>query len=97
MSPPYRNNMSQTPPGPTEKTTATEATAADRPRRAGLLQVAKTMFFGLFAIGMKGTIEKDGARVTPGQLVVGGIIGGILLVVLLATLARFVIHTAMGS
>jgi hypothetical protein len=55
------------------------------------------MFFGLFAIGMKGTIEKDGATVTAGQLVVGGIIGGILLVVLIATLARFVIRTAMTS
>lgn len=90
--------MSQTPPESAEKpAVANEPAVADKPRRAGLLQVARTMFFGLFAIGMKGTIEKDGARVTAGQLVVGGIIGGILLVVLIATLARFVIRTAMGS
>ena len=89
--------MSHTPPQSTEKPVVSEETAADKPRRAGPLQVAKTMFFGLFAIGMKGTIKKDGARVTAGQLVVGGIIGGILLVVLIATLARFVIRTAMGS
>lgn len=90
--------MSQTPHESTEKpAVASEPAVADKPRRAGLLQVARTMFFGLFAIGMKGTLEKDGAKVTPGQLVVGGIIGGILLVVLIATLARFVIRTAMGS
>lgn len=98
--------MSQTPPESPDKSelntaelnTAKIETVPDgKPRRAGPLQVARTMFFGLFAIGMKGTIEKDGARVTPGQLVVGGIIGGILLVVLIATLARFVIRMAMGS
>lgn len=90
--------MSHTPPESSEKSVAgSDSAAADKPRRAGLLQVAKTMFFGLFAIGMKGTIEKDGAKVTAGQLVAGGIIGGILLVVLIATLARFVIRTAMTS
>lgn len=87
--------MTQTPPDPSRDSAATPAERQSR--RAGPLQVAKTMFFGLFAIGMKGTIEKDGARVTAGQLVVGGIIGGILLVVLIATLARFVIRAAMGS
>jgi hypothetical protein len=86
--------MNQTPPDPSRDPAT--APAEQKLRRAGPLQVAKTMFFGLFAIGMKGTIEKDGAKVTPGQLVVGGILGGILLVVLIASLARFVIRMAMS-
>ena len=71
-------------------------TESTPPRRAGLLQVAKTMFFGLFAIGMKGTIEKDGVRVTPGQIVVGAVIGGIVLVLIIITVARIVLKFAMG-
>lgn len=65
-------------------------------RRAGSLQVAKTMFFGLFAIGMKGTWNKGGAAVTPGQIVIGAIIGGIVLVVVLITIVRVVLRLATG-
>jgi hypothetical protein len=68
--------------------------AKPAPRRAGPLQVAKTMFFGLFAIGMKGTWEKEGTKVTPAQVVIGALIGGVLLVTLLITLARVVIRLA---
>jgi hypothetical protein len=67
------------------------------PRRAGPLQVAKTMIFGLLAIGMKGTIEKDGAKVTPAQLVIGGLIGAAILVALIITLAHFVLKFAMSG
>ena len=63
-------------------------------KRAGLAQVAKTLFFGLFAIGMKGTLEKDGARVTPGQIVVGAFIGGAVLVVCIILLVRVVLKLA---
>ena len=65
-------------------------------RRAGPLQVAKTMFFGLFAIGMKGTWEKDGVKVTPGQIVVGAFIGGIVLVAVLIMTVRLVLRLALG-
>jgi len=59
-------------------------------RRAGLLQVAKTLFFGLLMIGKKATWEKggDGARMTPGQIVAGAVIGGVLLVAALLALVR---------
>jgi len=56
--------------------------------------VAKTLVFGLFAIGMKGTWEKDGVRVTPGQIVVGALIGGVLLVVAIISLVRLVLRMA---
>ena len=64
------------------------------PRKAGLFQVAKTMFFGLFAIGMKGTIEKNGAKVTPAQIVIGAFIGGVVLVILIITVVHFVLKLA---
>lgn len=77
---------------PSESASQSEA----KPRRAGPLQVAKTMFFGLFAIGMKGTLEKDGVKVTPGQIVVGAVIGGIVLVLTIVTISRVVLKLALG-
>ena len=67
-------------------------------RKAGLLQVAKTLFFGLLMIGKKATWEKggDGARMTPGQIVVGAVIGGILLVAALLALVRAALWLATG-
>jgi hypothetical protein len=65
-------------------------------RRAGLPQVAKTLLFGLFAIGMKGTWNKDGVKVTPGQIVVGAIVGGIVLVAALITLVNIALKLATG-
>ena len=66
--------------------------------KAGLLQVAKTLLFGLLMIGKKATWEKDGdgARMTPGQIVGGAIIGGILLVAALLALVRTVLWFATG-
>ena len=64
--------------------------------KAGLLQVAKTLFFGLLMIGSKATWEKggDGARMTPGQIVVGALVGGALLVAALIALVRLVLWLA---
>jgi hypothetical protein len=59
-------------------------------KRAGIRQVAATIFFALFAIGKKNTWQKDGATVTMTQIIVGAIIGfAILLAILigLVTLA----------
>ena len=65
-------------------------------RRAGPLQVAKTLIFGLFAIGMKGTWNRDGVKVTPAQIVVGAVMGGIVLVASLLLLVRLVLRLAVG-
>lgn len=67
-------------------------------RRAGPLTVARIMIAALFMIGRKGTWEKDGpgARLTPSQIIVGAVIGGIVLVILLVLLARTVIRLAAG-
>jgi hypothetical protein len=64
-------------------------------RRAGLMQVVATIFFSFVMIGKKGTWEKDGAQVTPGQIIVGGLIGAAVLVGSLLLLVRLVLKLAM--
>ncbi len=59
-------------------------------KKAGPLQVAATIFWALFAIGKKNTWSKDGATVTPAQIVVGAFIGLSILIALLVLLVRFV-------
>lgn len=68
-------------------------------RRAGLLQVAKTVFFGLLMVGKKETWEKDGdgARMTPGQIVGGAIVGGMVVVAALIAIVRVVLRQATGE
>jgi hypothetical protein len=61
--------------------------------KAGLLQVAKTMFFVLLMVGRKESWEKggDAARITPGQIVAGAVIGGIVVVAALVGLVKIVL------
>lgn len=70
-----------------------------RSKGAGLLAVAKILFFGLLMIGKKATWEENGigAQATFGQIVAGAIIGGIVLVGLLVLLARFAVGFAAGQ
>src|SRR4051812_10605533 len=69
-----------------------------RPRKAGLLQVAKTMFFGLLMIGKKETWEKggDGARMTSAQVVGGAVIASIVVIAVLLSIVRVAIGMAGG-
>jgi len=57
-------------------------------KKAGLLQVVSTIFWGLFMIGRKGTWEKDGAVVSMPQMVVGALVGGVVVVLILLALVR---------
>ena len=61
--------------------------------KASLLQVAKTMFFVLLMVGRKESWEKggDAARMTPGQIVAGAIIGGIVVIAALIGLVKIVL------
>jgi len=69
-----------------------------RPPRAGLLQVAKIILSGLFMVGRNKTWQNGGAgtKVTPVQIVVGALIGGIMLIGALLLLVRVVIGLATG-
>ena len=69
---------------------------ATEPRRAGPLQVAKTLFFAMIMVGSRKTWEGDGdgARMTPAQVVIGGIIAGLVIVVTLILLVRVILGFA---
>lgn len=55
-------------------------------KKASIRQVAATIFFGLFAVGKRGTWQKDGATVTMFQIVVGAIIGFFVVMAVLVAL-----------
>jgi len=60
-------------------------------KKAGLLQVAATIFWGLFMIGRKGTWEKEGAVVSLPQVIVGAFIGAGVVVLVLITIVKMVL------
>jgi len=62
--------------------------ASPQKKKAGLGQVAATIFFGLLMIGRKDTWHRDGATVSFAQVVVGAFVG---IAVVVALLASFVL------
>jgi len=74
---------------PTDRHDAPQSNAAAK--KAGLLQVASTMFWGLLMIGKKGTWEKDGATITLTQAIVGAAIAGVVVVLTLITIVALVL------
>jgi hypothetical protein len=62
------------------------------PKKAGWFQVARTIFWGLFMIGRKGTWEKDGAVVSLPQIIVGAFIGLVVVLAVLIGIVRMVLH-----
>ena len=61
-------------------------------KKARSVQVAATIFWGLFMIGRKGTWEKDGAIVTFPQLLVGAFIGVAVVVLVLISIVKMVLR-----
>ena len=43
-------------------------------------------------IGKKDTWEKDGVTVTPLQVVIGGVVAGVVIILALMTIVYFVVH-----
>ena len=73
--------------------------ANPEPRRpAGFFAVAKIMLSVLLMIGKKGTWEAGGAgaQLTPRQIVIGAVIGGLVVVASLILLVRIVIRAAVS-
>jgi len=58
-------------------------------KKAGLRQVAATLFWGLLMIGKKDTWERDGVTVTLAQMVIGGLLMGALVIGVLLLLVKF--------
>ena len=65
----------------------TSATAQSPARKkAGVRQVAATIFFALFAIGKRNTWHRDGATVTLFQVVVGALVGSVVVIAMLVSI-----------
>ena len=62
---------------------------ADAPRRAGALDVAKTVLFGL--IGVRRKADHEGVRISPLQVIVAAIVLVALFVFTLITIVRIVL------
>lgn len=72
----------------------TDSTPPDKPpvaQKAGARQVMATMFWGLLMIGKKGTWERNGATVTPMQVIVGAAVTAMVVIGLLLLLVRFAV------
>ncbi len=69
---------------------------SEAPKRAGPLQVAKTVFWSFFGIRRRAEHEADVARLTPAQVIVAGLIGAALFIATLILIVRFVIGQAAG-
>jgi hypothetical protein len=65
---------------------------ADVPQKAGAtpLQVAKAVFWSFFGVRKRAEYEKDAVTLTLKQVVIAGIIGGIVFVLSLVMLVRFI-------
>jgi hypothetical protein len=64
--------------------------------RAGPLQVAKTVFSSFLGIRRRSDHEADAARLHPAQIVVAGLIGGLLFVLALIFVVHLVISHVAG-
>jgi preprotein translocase subunit Sec61beta len=63
---------------------------APKSAKATPLQVARAVFWSFFGIRRRAEYEKDAVALTPGQVIVAGIIGAIIFVLSLVTLVRFI-------
>jgi hypothetical protein len=63
-------------------------------KKASPWTVAKAVFWSFFGIRRKQDYEADAVRLTPGQVIVAGLIGAALLVTGLLLLVRFIIGNA---
>lgn len=63
----------------------------EKQKVATVWQVAKAVMFAFMGIRKKSDLENDAAILKPTQLIVGGIIGGILFVISIMLLVRLVV------
>jgi hypothetical protein len=64
---------------------------AEKPGSASPWQVIKTVFWSFLGIHKRAQHERDAVKLKPTQVIVAGIIGAVLFVLTLATLARYVV------
>lgn len=59
-------------------------------RKATVLQVAKAVFWSFFGVRRSADHDHDAATIGPGQVIVAGLVGAVLLVAVLLVLVYFV-------
>jgi len=59
---------------------------------ASVWQVAKAVMFAFMGIRKKSDLEHDAATLKPAQVIIGGIIGGILFVISLMLLVKIIVN-----
>jgi Protein of unknown function (DUF2970) len=62
----------------------------EKPRKAGLLDVIRAVFWSFLGIRKRAAHEKDAVTLKPAQVIIAGVIGAILLVLSLVTLVSFI-------
>jgi hypothetical protein len=65
-------------------------TKTRQPRDAGPLDVARAVFWSFLGIRKRTAHEQDAVTLKPGQVIIAGIIGAVILVLSLVTLVHFV-------
>lgn len=66
----------------------------DEPRKAGLLDVARAVFWSFLGIRKRAAHEKDAVTIKPIQVIIAGIIGALIFVMCLVVLVRFITSSA---
>jgi hypothetical protein len=64
---------------------------AQVPKQAGVLQVAKAVFWSFLGIRKRSDYETDSVELSPKQVIIAGLFGAAILVASLLLLVRFVI------
>ncbi|AKH39228.1 MULTISPECIES: DUF2970 domain-containing protein [Nitrosomonas] len=58
--------------------------------KASTLQVAKAVFWSFLGIRKKDDLDRDAKMIKPHQVVIGGLIGGVIFVLSILTLVKLV-------
>lgn len=69
---------------------------AGSPKKAGPISVAQTVLWSFFGVRRRCEHEADISKLTPQQVVIAGLIGGVLFVVTIILVVRLVLHLAPG-
>ena len=71
--------------------------AGQHARKASLFDVAKAVLWSFIGVRKRKDYDKDSVSITPVQVVVAGIIGGVIFVVSLVLVARLVVGMAVSG
>lgn len=61
-------------------------------RSASVLQVAKAILAAFIGIRNKSDLESDAANIKPSQVIIGGLIGGVLFVVTILLVVKIIVN-----